>query len=116
MVCHPGLVAEYRWHGANMSLNSGLMLKATLHVLCRQRAHARGQDRLERAYGEGVRLWQQLFGEPLLDEVGARVRTGGSWSAIARLLAVLLRYYPLGLARRTLRFTKRLIRGRVCLR
>jgi len=116
VVCHPGLVAEYRWHGANMSLDSGLMLKATLRVLCRQRAHARGHDRLERAYGEGVRFWQQLFGEPLLYEVGARVRTGGSWSAIERLLAVLLRYYPLGLGRRTLRFTKRLIRGRVCLR
>lgn len=109
VVCHGEVVAEYRWHGANMSLDSALMLTATLRVLRRQREHARRHARFERAYREGVRFWQHLFGEPLLDEVGARIRIGGSSRTTARLLVVLMRLYPLGLARRTLRLTKRLV-------
>jgi glycosyltransferase involved in cell wall biosynthesis len=113
VVCHREVVAEYRWHDANMSLDSALMLTATLRVLGRQREHTRGHPRFERAYREGVRFWQHLFGEPLLAEVGARIRIRGSSRTIARLLVVLMRHYPLGLARRTLGFTKRLLSCRV---
>jgi hypothetical protein len=113
VVCHPEVVAEYRWHGANMSMNSALMLSTTLRVLARQRAHVRGNPAYEAAYRSGVAFWQGLYGDPLLDEVGRRLRTGASWSVTARMLAVLLRWYPLGLARRAARVTKRLSRGRV---
>jgi glycosyltransferase involved in cell wall biosynthesis len=113
IVCHPEVVAEYRWHGANMSLDSALMLTTTLQVLGRQREHVRGNAHLEAAYREGVAFWQRLYGDPLLGEVATRVRTGASWSKTARLLLVLLRHYPVGLAGRTLRFTKRWLAGRV---
>lgn len=112
VVCHPEVVAEYRWHGANMSLDSALMLRTTLQVLGRQREHLRGNAAYETAYRNGVAFWQRLYGDPLLDEVSRRVRTGASWSVTARKLAVLLRCYPLGVARRALRLTKRLGRGR----
>jgi glycosyltransferase involved in cell wall biosynthesis len=111
VVCHPEIVAEYRWHGANMSLNSALMLSATLRVLARQREHVRGDAALEAAYWSGVAFWRNLFGEPLLDEVSRRVRAGAPWGVTARMLAVVLRYYPLGLPRRVVRVVKRLSRG-----
>lgn len=115
IVCHPGLAAEYRWHGANMSLNSELMLTATLRVLHRQREHVHGHARLVEAYREGVSFWQRLFGEPLLDELARRVRAR-SWGSVARLLGVALRHYPHGLAWRAGRFTRRLIREHAWLR
>ena len=59
----------------------------------------------------GVAFWRNLFGEPLLDEVSRRVRAGAPWGVTARMLAVLLRYYPRGLARRVVRVAKRLSRG-----
>jgi glycosyltransferase involved in cell wall biosynthesis len=112
IVCHPEVVAEYRWHGANMSLDSGLMLSATLRVLARQRRHVRGNPALVQAYHEGVAFWRRLFGEPLLDEVGTRMRAR-AWKRTACLLDVALQYYPGGLARRAMRFTMRVLTGRV---
>jgi len=113
IVCHPEVVAEYRWHGANMSLDSGLMLSGTLRVLGRQREYVREDARLKQAYRDGLRFWQHLFGEALLDEVRDRMRTAKSWRATVRPVMLLIRFYPLGLARRTLRFTKRMVRRRV---
>jgi glycosyltransferase involved in cell wall biosynthesis len=113
VVCHPEVVAEYRWHGANMSRNSALMLSTTLRVLARQRAHVRGNPAYETAYRGGVAFWQGLYGDLLLDEVGRRLRTGAPWGVTAHMLGVLLRLYPLGLARRAARVTKRLSRGMV---
>lgn len=114
IVCHPEVVAEYRWHGANMSLDSGLMLSATLRVLARQHRHVRGNPALSQAYREGVAFWRRLFGEPLLDEVGTRMRAR-AWKKTVRLLGVALQYYPGGLARRAMRFTRRMLTGRVSL-
>lgn len=109
IVCHPEFVAEYRRHGANMSLNSGLMLTAILRVLRRQRGHVRGQARLEEAYREGVAFSQRLFGDWLLDELARHVRSGRSWAAALRLLRVALWHYPQGLVGRVASFTRRLI-------
>jgi glycosyltransferase involved in cell wall biosynthesis len=116
IVCHPEVVAEYRWHGANMSGNSALMLCSTLRVLGRQREHVRGHSALEQAYRDGGTFWRRLFGDPLLDELGARVRAGGPWGTAARLLWVSVRYYPLGLVRRTGRFMRGLLRRHRSLR
>ncbi|SRR6266446_3527033 len=112
IVCHHELVAEYRRHDANMSLNAALMLSASLRVLARQRKHVRGHTHLEEAYREGLTFWRRVYGESLLDEVSMRMRTGVSKRTTVRLLLLLLRYYPHGLARRTTRFTKRLVSDR----
>jgi hypothetical protein len=110
VVCHPDVVAEYRWHGANMSRNNTLMLGSALHVLRRQRPHVRGNTAYEAAYREGVAFWQDLFGEPLLDDVARRVYGGESWVTTIRMLTVLLRYYPRGVAHRAVRVARRLAR------
>jgi glycosyltransferase involved in cell wall biosynthesis len=116
IVCHPHIVAEYRWHGGNMSRNHALMLSATLRVLARQRPHVRGRADLEQAYRDGVAFWQHLFGEPLLEELGTRVRAGGPWGDVTRLLGASLRHYPLGLVQRTGRYTRRLLGRKVSAR
>ena len=109
-VCHPDVVAEYRWHNGNMSRDNALMLRSALGVLGRQWRHVRGHRSHEDAYREGVAFWQRLFGESLLDDVATRVDTGAAWGTTVRMLAVLLRYYPRGLARRVARVARR--RGR----
>jgi glycosyltransferase involved in cell wall biosynthesis len=110
VVCHPDLVAEYRWHGANMSRNNTLMLGSALRVLRRQRPHARGHMAYEAAYREGVAFWQGLYGEALLDDVARRVYGGASWATTIRMLTVLLRYYPRAVARQAARVARRLVR------
>lgn len=106
-MCHPEVVAEYRWHGGNMSRDNALMLGCALDVLGRQWKHVRGDRAYEAAYREGVAFWQRLFGEQLLDDVGTRVDTGAAWGPTMRMLGALLRYYPGGLARRTARVARR---------
>jgi glycosyltransferase involved in cell wall biosynthesis len=110
VVCHPEIVAEYRWHGANMSRDNTLMLGTSLRVLRRQRAYLHGHRALEAAYREGVAFWQELFGEPLLDDFARRLYGGASWRPTLRMLAVLLRCYPRGLGRRGAKVARRLVR------
>ncbi|MGH7367268.1 MAG: glycosyltransferase [Candidatus Rokuibacteriota bacterium] len=105
--CHPEVVAQYRWHGTNMSRDSALMLRTALQVLDRQRAHVRGDAAQRQARRGGVAFWRRLYGEPLLDEVSRRVRARAPWSETARMLVVLLRCYPLGVARRAARVARR---------
>ena len=44
-----------------------------------------------------MRLWQDWYGDPLVDEVRARVRER-DWKRAVRGVLVLLRYHALGLA------------------
>jgi glycosyltransferase involved in cell wall biosynthesis len=108
VVCHPDLVAEYRWHGGNLSRNNALMLGSVLHVLRRQRRHVRGHARYEDAYREGLAYWRHAFGDSLLWETARGVYTGASWFTTMRMLTILLRYYPGGLARGAAKTARRL--------
>jgi glycosyltransferase involved in cell wall biosynthesis len=110
VVCHRDVVAEYRWHGANMSRNNSLMLGSALRVLRRQRPHVREHAAYEVAYREGVAFWQGFFGGALLDDVATRVYGGASWGTTIRMLTVLLRYYPRGVARQAAKVARRLAR------
>jgi glycosyltransferase involved in cell wall biosynthesis len=109
VACHPDVVAEYRWHTANMSRNNALMLSSALRVLRRQWPHVRGHTAYEAAYREGVAFWRGLYGEPLLEDMARRVYGGASWGITIRMLTVLLRYYPRGVARRAVRVARRLV-------
>jgi glycosyltransferase involved in cell wall biosynthesis len=110
IVCHPHVVAEYRWHGGNMSRNNALMLRSALSVLARQWPHVRGHRSYEAAYRDGVAFWQRVFGDALLDDVADRVYGGASWPTTLRMLAVGLRHHPRGVARRAVRVARRLVR------
>jgi GT2 family glycosyltransferase len=107
VACHPEFVAEYRSHGANMSRDHALMLDTALAVLRRQRRHLRGRPAYAQAYREGVAFWRDTFGRRLMDDVGARVSQGAAWAPTARMLAVLIRRDPRGLARRVAAYARR---------
>jgi glycosyltransferase involved in cell wall biosynthesis len=106
---HGEVVLDYRRHGASMTGNPALMLKATVAVLRRQRKHVRGHERYEKACETGLRGGREYYGVPLADEVRGHLR-GREWKRALRGLLILLRYYPWGLTlldeRRMARYRK----------
>lgn len=97
--CHEGIVAEYRWHGSNTSLNHSLMLRTALSVLRAQRREIRGGRAEQEAYRAGVNFWRGLYGEPLLREVITGLRVPAQRRRALRGLLVLLVCYPRPLLR-----------------
>src|SRR5919199_4520 len=93
---HGEVVLDYRRHGTNMTRSAGLMLKATVAVLRRQRKHIKGDRRYEEAYTSGLREAQEIYGVPAVEEVRARLWEG-AWKAALGGILELLRYYPRGL-------------------
>ena len=63
---HPTLVAEYRWHGTNMSHDIPAMLAGALAVHARQRAAASARPEMLAAWRAGRRNWVAYYvGEAL---------------------------------------------------
>jgi len=73
---HDELVAEYRRHGANMSLNPALMLRQLSVVMRRQRRHISGDASLSAVLEDGLRNMQEYYGDQLADRIRERVRAG----------------------------------------
>jgi glycosyltransferase involved in cell wall biosynthesis len=93
---HGEVVLDYRRHGASMTGNPALMLKATVAVLRRQRKYVKGNERYEKASETGLRGGREYYGVPLTDEVRGHLR-GREWKRALQGMLVLLRYYPQGL-------------------
>jgi hypothetical protein len=93
---HGDVVVAYRQHGANMTRNAALMLKAAVTLLRSQREHVRGDRVHEQACRAGLQYEQSHWGLPLIDEVRACLREGKLRRAL-RGMSVLARYYPQGL-------------------
>jgi glycosyltransferase involved in cell wall biosynthesis len=93
---HGQLVAEYRRHGANMTLNRGLMLEAELTVLRRQWRYVRHDDELVEALWEGLHRSQDYHGGRLAQDVRANGAIG-RWRTALRGGLVLLRHHPAAL-------------------
>jgi len=91
--CHGELVAEYRRHGANMTLNRALMLQAELTVLHRQWPHARRDPELVEALWEGLHRAQDYHGGRLAQDVRANAAIG-RWEPVLRGGLHLLRHHP----------------------
>ncbi len=73
--CHGRLVAEYRFHEANMSGDERLMLEGTLAALDAQAEHVHRDPTLRRAWREGRRwAWRQYDGRPRIEAIGDDVR------------------------------------------
>lgn len=92
--CHCREVAEYRQHDASMTFDSARMLKSTLRVLRAQRQFVRGNEGRRAAYKTGIRFYEELYGDMLVETMRARVRGRVRWGETARDLFVLLRYSP----------------------
>jgi GT2 family glycosyltransferase/SAM-dependent methyltransferase len=68
---HPEIIAEYRWHGMNMSRDREEMRRAVLTVLDRHRGQTRAQRKAWRA---GQRNWRAWYETGQLEEwEGAKV-------------------------------------------
>jgi hypothetical protein len=61
VACHRNVVAEYRLHEGNMSLDSRLMLRECLRALRKQKGSLVSRDE-RAAFRAGVRHWQDTFG------------------------------------------------------
>jgi hypothetical protein len=95
---HETVVAEHREHGRNLSANAARMLVETLAAMREQRGYVRGDRDLSRAYRDGMRYWKHYWGDLLVDQ--AREALGERrFKDALRLLALLLRHRPGGLAR-----------------
>ena len=96
--CHDGIVAEYRWHGANMSRDVAGMLAHVLAVLRRQWPFVRHDPVLRRRFREGERIWRDYYARLFLQGLRTGPATAGLGGAVR-----LLRLAPgavLGLAAR----------------
>jgi glycosyltransferase involved in cell wall biosynthesis len=94
VICHPGIVTEYRLHQNNVSHKSALMLTDTLQVVRAQGAYAFTSFSRAHSYLYGSWLWRRKYGRQLTREL-ATVRATGTKRRTRQWLA-LLTAYPLG--------------------
>ena len=69
---HTALMAEYRRHGDNMTVDAALMLQSTLAVVRAQRDHLGGDVSYRRAYFKAIRIWQDYYGGMLVRQIRVR--------------------------------------------
>jgi glycosyltransferase involved in cell wall biosynthesis len=93
---HAKVVAYYRQHGSNMSADASRMLRETLNVHGRERAHVMTDRVRLAAFKEGRHRWQEFYGTRLVEEIRRHVHAR-EWRRAARKAATLARYYPEGL-------------------
>lgn len=94
--CHNDeVVLEHRRHAENMTLNSAVMLRATITTLRRERQQLAGNKLYHQALREGIKAVQQDYGEALITEVRRELRVI-QFRQAARDLFALFRYYPRG--------------------
>ena len=74
IVKHDHVVAEYRKHGSNMSVDSPMMLAAVLHVLDEQRDYIDKHASYRAAYIEGLRFWKQFYGVRSIGKIARELR------------------------------------------
>jgi len=94
---HHELVAEYRRHEANMSLNPALMLRQLYTVMRRQRAYVRDSATLSAALRYGLRNMQEYYGDQLANRIRERVRERKELGRAIADAGRLLTLYPRGL-------------------
>jgi glycosyltransferase involved in cell wall biosynthesis len=92
---HDAVVAEYRKHGENMSLDAALMLRQLLHVMRLQRPHIVDAARRD-AFHAGVRNVRCFYGDRLATQLRARFRTRFCCQETLTDLATLIRCHPYG--------------------
>lgn len=100
---HDQLVAEYRRHEANMSLDPALMLRQLSAVMRRQQQYVDQSADLSAALRHGLRNMQQYYGDQLADRIRQRVRGRKELHRALADAARLFVLYPRGLMVHALR-------------
>jgi len=93
---HGETVADYRRHGANMTLDAAIILKSELAVLRAQRAHVRHDRELVEARRQGLHRAREHHGARLARDVRSLVSMG-DWKQALQGARCLLRHHPLAL-------------------
>lgn len=96
VVFHEDLVAEYRKHGENMSNNAALMLRQLQRVMQRHRSELADPAYLQ-ALREGMQNIRSYYGDRVISQLRARVRTGRGWGRTLEDVATLAWCHPGGL-------------------
>ena len=95
------VIAEYRRHAEQMTCDSALMLKECVNVLRSQQKFVKANKQYEEALERGIKLAQNFYGEPLVEQIHGYMRTG-KWKQALRGLLVLFMYWPQGFAKHCL--------------
>ncbi|MCU1259382.1 MAG: hypothetical protein JWO80_2267 [Bryobacterales bacterium] len=95
---HGAVMAEYRRHDGNMSVNAALMLRSTLSVVRAQREHGAADAIHRRTYLNAIRIWRDYYGGLLARQIRTQFRQGklpgglrGSWTLLKIAPEVFLR-------------------------
>jgi SAM-dependent methyltransferase len=104
---HDEPVAEYRFHGANMSSDSAAMLGTVLRVLRSEARRAPFDDDRRRAYRAGIAAWQAYYGAELIRDLRARLRDGRELRHALSAALALVRHSPRWLLGRSMRGVRR---------
>jgi glycosyltransferase involved in cell wall biosynthesis len=84
---HPETVAEYRWHGNNMSGNERDMLHWVLYVHARQQPNALPRSTTAEDWYAGRQVWREYYASQILKRVArTRLSLAGAARAIAEAM------------------------------
>jgi glycosyltransferase involved in cell wall biosynthesis len=108
--CHDEFVAEYRQHDGNTTRRAMQMLRSLVKTMESQRPWVKDDPATAVAWRQGLRFWQQEFGERVMDSVRIQLRNG-QWREAAPLLLGLMRYYPRGVRHHAKQKIIRIARG-----
>ena len=102
-------VLRYRQHEGAMSGDPVLMLRTTLEVLRRERAHV--PSNLNGAFAHGQRVWRTFYGEQIIERLRRDWRQGRRDRWQIQGVYTLIRHCPLPLLTNLLRKITRTLRG-----
>ena len=80
---HPKLVADYRWHGENMSADIMGMLNSVLRVQGAFAERAREDPTSSRAFEEGREIWRTYYSQRCLDQIRMEREVGRKLASAA---------------------------------
>jgi glycosyltransferase involved in cell wall biosynthesis len=94
VVEHDNLIAEYRWHDQNMSLDYRFMLRHSLDVLHEQWPYVKVKPEYKPIFKAGIANWRRYYGLLMIDDLRRQVATSGlTLEALQRSLSI-VRCYP----------------------
>lgn len=93
VISHPHIVADYRRHTANMSLNPKLMLDCVLRVHNAQLQYVSSIPALAAAHAEGAKGWRRYYATNRMERLWSRVRSGHGGLLLTRRLLTMIRSY-----------------------
>jgi hypothetical protein len=87
-----------------------LMMRSSLSVVRAQRGAVKGDPPAKRALRQGIRNWQRMYGEQLMNAVRKQLRAR-EWKYAIPSLIGLLHYHPVGFVHHACRKISRVARG-----